>query len=113
MTGDNDPIPLKHAAEIFGIGVDTLKAERARGRLTTYRIGREIRTSVNDIRAMFELCREEQKGQGFTVTRRAVNTSSETDRASLDSAQQALLKLRSTSRNTSRASIAPHRARGH
>jgi hypothetical protein len=27
---DNDPIPLKHAAEIFGIGVATLKAERAR-----------------------------------------------------------------------------------
>ncbi len=113
MTGDNDPIPLKHAAEIFGIGVDTLKAERARGRLTTYRIGREIRTSVNDIRAMFELCREEQKGQGFTVTRRVTNTASETERASYDSAQQALLKLRSTSRNTSRASIDPRRARGH
>jgi hypothetical protein len=105
------PMPLKHAAELFGIGVDTLKAERRRGRLQTYRIGREIRTTINDIKQMVELCREEPKAPAYTVTRRAVNTSSETAVASLDSAQQALAKLRSTSRNTSRGSTGPRQAR--
>jgi hypothetical protein len=105
------PMPLKHAAELFGIGVDTLKAERRRGRLQTYRIGREIRTTINDIKHMVELCREEPKAHVFTATRRAVNTSSETAAASLDSAQQALSKLRNLSRSISPESIGRSKAR--
>jgi DNA-binding transcriptional MerR regulator len=105
------PMSLKHAAELFGIGVDTLKAERRRGRLQTYRIGREIRTTINDIKQMVELCREEPKAPAFTVTRRAVNTSSGTAAASLDSATQALSRLKSISRNTSVESTSRRQAR--
>jgi hypothetical protein len=109
---DDMPITLAQAAEIFGIGVATLRAEASRGRLTVYRIGRQDRTTINDIRQMVELCRVEPKAPASIVTRRAVNTSSETDRASLDSAQQALLKLRSISRNTSPASTGQRQAKG-
>jgi hypothetical protein len=106
------PITLKQAAEICGIGIDTLKAERGRGRLTTYRIGRQIRTTIADIREMVALCQEEPKARASIVMRRAVNTSSETGRASLDSAQQALLKLRNSWRSTSPASTGRRLARG-
>jgi hypothetical protein len=109
---DNDPIPLKEAAAFFKIGVSTLMSARKRGLLTTTKPGREIRTSLNDVREMYLRCQEEVKAPGFTVTRRAVNTSSETAAASLDSAQQALLKLRSTSRSTSPASTVQRQARG-
>jgi hypothetical protein len=105
MTDDPLALTLKDAAERYGFTVATLRAEIARGRLTKYRIGKKDWTTPADIREMLELCRVEPKAPAFTVTRRAVNTSSETDRASFDSAQQALLKLRNSSRNTSPASI--------
>ena len=108
---DNDPIKLKDAAEEYGLTVSTLRAEAGRGRLAIYRIGKRDYTTRADIREMVELCRVEQKAPGFTVTRRAANTSSETAAASLDSAQQALLKLRNTSRNTSQANTGPRLAR--
>jgi hypothetical protein len=111
MTGDNDHITLADAAAHFGFTWHTLRLEIDRGRLVASKVGKRYYTTPNAIRAMVDLCRVEPKGQGFTVTRRAVNTSSETDRASLDSAQQALLKLRSTSRNTSRASTVQPLAR--
>jgi DNA-binding transcriptional MerR regulator len=106
------PMSLKHAAELFGIGVDTLRAERRRGRLQTYRIGREIRTTINDIKHMVELCREEPKAHAFTVTRRGASTASETATYSLDLAQQALQNLRSISRTTSGGSTGRKLARG-
>ena len=108
---DEWPMPLKHAAEITGIGVATLKAERARGRLKTHRIGREIRTTLADIREMVELCREEPRAPASIVTRRAVNTSSETAAASLDSAQQTVLRLRNSLRTTSRESTGRSQSR--
>jgi hypothetical protein len=109
---DDMPITLAQAAEIFGIGVATLRAEANRGRLTVYRIGRQDRTTINDIRQMVELCRVEPKAPASIVTRRAVNTSSATVAASLDSAQQTVLQLRNSLRNTLRASTGPRQARG-
>jgi DNA-binding transcriptional MerR regulator len=106
------PMSLKHAAELFGIGVDTLKAERRRGRLQTYRIGREIKTTINDIKHMVELCREEPKAPASIVTRRAVNTASATADASFDLAMQAVSTLRKSLRRTSPASTGPRQARG-
>jgi hypothetical protein len=100
------PMSLKHAAELFGINVATLFAERDKGRLATYKIGRTYMTTVNDMMAMVEACRVTVSRPDFTVTRRATNTSSATAVASLDSAQQALAKLRSTSRLTLPQSIA-------
>jgi hypothetical protein len=109
---DNDPITLAQAAERFNIGIGSLRSEAERGRLTIYRIGGRIRTTAVDIRAMMDLCRVEPKAPASIVTRRAANTSSETARVSLDSAQQALLKLRNSSRNTSPASTGQRQARG-
>jgi hypothetical protein len=105
MTDDPLALTLKHAAERYGFTVATLRAEAGRGRLALYRIGKRLYTTPADIREMVQSCREEPKAPAFTVTRRAVNTSLETDRASLDLAQQVLLRLRSTSRNTSRPNI--------
>jgi hypothetical protein len=109
---DNDPIPLKEAAAFFKIGVSTLMSARKRGLLTTTKPGREIRTALNDVREMYLRCQEEVKAPASIVTRRAASTSSETARVSLDSAQQALLKLRNSSRSTSPASTGQRRARG-
>jgi hypothetical protein len=108
---DDMPITLAQAAEIFGIGVATLRAEANRGRLTVYRIGRQDRTTINDIRQMVELCRVEPKAPASIVTRRAVNTSSETDRASFDLAMQAVSTLRKSLRRTSPASTGRSQAR--
>src|SRR6185369_4022246 len=109
MTNDT-PLRLRDAAEIYGFTIDELRAEYKRGRLSCYKIGRALRTRPSDIEQMVEACRVEPKAPASIVIRRAVNTSSETARASLDSAQQALLRLRSTSRNTSRPSTAPRQA---
>ncbi len=111
MTGDNDPITLAEAAANFGLTVLTLRAEADRGNLTIYKIGKRLYTSPADVREMIALCRVEPKAPASIEIRRAVNTSSETARASLDSAQQALLKLRKSSRNTSRTSTAPRQAK--
>jgi hypothetical protein len=106
---DTDTITLKDAASRFGFTVGALRAEAERGRLTLYRVGRSLYTTPADVREMISQCRVEPKAPAFTVTRRAVNTSSETDRASLDLAQQVLLRLRNTSQNTSRPNIDPRR----
>lgn len=112
MTGENDPITLADAAAHFGLTVWTLRAEADRGNLTIYRIGRRLYTKPCHVREMIELCRVERKDPASIVTRRAASTPSETARASLDSAQQALLKLRNSSRTTSQTSTAPRQARG-
>jgi len=112
MTGDHDTITLADAAQHFGYTVETLRAEHRRGRLALYRIGKRLYTTPADIREMVQACRVEQKAPASIVTRRAASTRYETERASFDSAQQALLKLRNNSRNTSRPSTAPRQARG-
>jgi hypothetical protein len=112
MTDDPLALTLRDAAERYGFTVATLRAEIARGRLTKYRIGKKDWTTPADIREMIESCRVEPKAPAFTVTRRGASSSYVTEYASLDSAQQALLKLRSNSRNTSRPSTGQRQARG-
>ncbi len=109
---DDHPIRLKDAAEEFGIGVATLRAEAERGRLAIYRIGKRDYTTRNDIREMVLQCLAPQKVPAYISTRREANTRSVTAASSVDSAQQVLLKLRNTSRNISPRSTAPHQARG-
>ena len=79
---DDRPMRLKDAAEEYGMTVSTLRAEHERGRLAIYRIGKSDYTKRSDMDAMVDLCLVEPKAPAFTVTRRAVNTSSETARAS-------------------------------
>ena len=52
MTGDQDAITLKDAAQHFGFTVATLRAEAARGHLTIYKIGKRYYTTPSDIRDM-------------------------------------------------------------
>lgn len=109
---DDDVITLKQAAEVSGIGIATLRAEANRGRLTIYRIGRQNRTTVKDIRVMVELCRVEPKAPVFIATQRAINTSSETAAASLDLAREAALRLKRPLRPMSLKSTARSQVRG-
>jgi hypothetical protein len=112
MTDDPLALTLKDAAERYGFTVATLRAEIARGRLTKYRIGKKDWTTPADIREMVEKCRVEQKAPVSIVTRRAaVNTSSETERDSLDSAVQAVARLRNTLLTTSCPSTGRRQAR--
>ncbi len=103
LTGDDDTITLKDAAQHFGYTVATLRAEAGRGRLAIYKIGKRLYTTPADIREMVKRCLVEQKGQGFTLIRNENNGSSETDRASsaLAAANETALRLRNSSRNTS------------
>lgn len=114
MTGDGDAITLRDAAQHFGFTVSTLRAEAGRGHLTIYKIGKRYYTTPADIREMVHQCRVAQKVQDFTLIRKENSGSSETDRASsaLAAVQETMLKLRSSSKNTSATSTAQsHRAR--
>lgn len=110
---DNDPITLAQAAELFGIGVATLRAEADRGRLTIYRIGRQDRTTINDIRAMVERCRVSRKGRGFTLIQD--DESGLSEMAAVSSARDALKATLSRPvdclANTSPANTSRSRAR--
>jgi hypothetical protein len=52
MTGDNDTITLADAAQHFGFGVATLRAEAERGRLTLYKIGGRYFTTRGSVEAL-------------------------------------------------------------
>lgn len=111
MTGPDDPITLKDAASHFGFSEWTLRTEADKGRLTIYRIGRKDYTTPNDIREMVHLCRVEKKAPASTLIRSVSNGSSETDRASSAqaAANEAVMRLRNSSRNTSVKSIVQSR----
>jgi hypothetical protein len=109
---DNDPIPLKEAAAFFKIGVSTLMSARKRGLLTTTKPGREIRTSLNDVREMYLRCREEKKEPDFTSIRRDVSGSFETAAASSarDALNLTVERLKNSSGATSPRSTSRSRA---
>lgn len=102
MISDSDTITLKDAAQHFGFTVWTLRAEADRGRLTIYKIGKRYYTTPADVKEMVQKCRVEQKGHGFTSTRNASSSLSETERVSsaLAAANESALKLKNSSRNT-------------
>lgn len=103
MTGDNDTITLKDAAQHFGYTVWTLRAEAERGHLTIYKIGKRYYTTPADIREMVAKCRVEQKGHGFTLIRNESNGLSVTERAlsAQARAQETVMRLKNTSPNIS------------
>ena len=114
MIGDSDPITLKDAAQHFGFSVYTLRTEADNGRLVIYKIGKRYYTTPADIREMVLQCRVAQKAPDCTLIRKEISGSSATDRASsaLAAVQETMLRLRSSSKNTSATSTAPnHRAR--
>lgn len=111
MTGDNNTITLKDAANHFGYTVSTLKAEAERGRLTIYKIGKRLYTTPADIMEMVVQCRVDRKAHGFTLIRNENNGSSATERASsaLAAAQETALRLKNSSRNISAKSTSQSR----
>lgn len=111
MTQDSDPITLKDAAQHFGFTVLTLRAEADRGRLTIYKIGKRYYTTPGDIKEMVKQCRVEKKVRDFTLIRGGSSGRSETERASsaLAAANETVLKLKNSSRNTSATSTSPNR----
>lgn len=114
MTQDDDTITLKDAASHFGFSVWTLRSEAERGRLTIYKIGKRYYTTPADVKEMVRLCRVDQKAPASTSIRSAINSSSETERASsaLAAARESALRLKNSSRNTLGKSIdLPRRAR--
>lgn len=100
-------ISLRDAARDYGFPVSTLRAEASRGRLTLYRIGKKLYTTPSDIAEMVQLCRVEPKAPAFTLIRTEGNGLSEMARVSSarDAANETVVKLKNTSRNTSRPSI--------
>lgn len=111
MTRDDDTITLKDAASHFGYKVSTLRTEADRGRLTIYRIGNRYYTTPNDIREMVKKCRVDLKGRDFTLIQGASSGLSETDRVSsaLAAANETVLRLKNSSRNTSGISTSQSR----
>lgn len=90
---DTAPITLKEACEVIfnnRIGVDALRAEAARGRLSIFRIGRRDFTTIRDVREMVEKCRDAKPRPASTSTRKEKPGSSGTARDS--SARAALDK---------------------
>lgn len=111
MTGDNDTITLRDAAQHFGFTVSTLRAEASRGRLTIYKIGKRYYTTPADIRVMVSECRVDPKARDFTLIRGAGNGLSAMERSSsaLAAANETVQMLKSLSRATSAPSIGPRR----
>jgi hypothetical protein len=65
MSNENDPITLAEACSgFFGgkITVATLRAERDRGTLTVFRIGKRDFTTIMHLREMMQRCRVEIPG---------------------------------------------------
>lgn len=108
---DDDPITLKAAAADFGVPFGVLKANGIAGKLEIYKLGTRYYTTPNAVRNWVQSCRVEPKAPGFTLTRRASNGSSATDRVSsaLAAARETAAKLKSSSRNTSAQSTGPNR----
>jgi hypothetical protein len=108
---DEELLTLPQACESFFAGkikVATLRAEAARGRLTTYRIGRRDFTTRRDLRRMVERCRVEREAPTYTSTPRERLGQSETELVSSAqaAAKASVERLKVLSRNTSVTSIA-------
>jgi hypothetical protein len=111
---DDDVITLREAAERFGFGISTLRAEAERGRLTTYKIGKRVWTKAADIREMIQKCRVAPKAPAYISIRDGASGSSETERVSsaLAAANETVTMLKNASRDTSLISTSPnHRGR--
>jgi hypothetical protein len=108
---DDELLTLPQACESFFAGkikVATLRAEAARGRLTTYRIGRRDFTTRKDLKRMVERCRVEREAHTYTSIQKDEHGRSETELASSAqaAAKGAVERLKLLSRNTSATSIA-------
>ena len=88
---DDQPIPLVEACKLFPrakLTVSTLRVERDRGRLTTFKMGRREYTTKRDMEELVRRCREEGYRRDCISMTPEASGSSEMERVS--SAQAAL-----------------------
>jgi hypothetical protein len=91
MSDDEDPITLDDAINMFPgarLTKSTLRAERDRGNLDIFRLGKRDYTTRKSMRDMVHQCRENARRRVSTSTQTGINGSSETAEAL--SAQAAL-----------------------
>jgi hypothetical protein len=107
---DDDPIRLDEAAKRYGLSVGTLRWERRQGRLkNTFKLGRQIYTTMGDLKNMEEekKCRDGSAGQqrerDYTSTRNDSNGLSETAHVSAARAAAEMIakELSGSSKSTS------------
>src|SRR5882757_7606567 len=83
--GDDDPITLQEACDMVYRGkirVSTLLAERDKGNLDIFKVGRRWFTTLRNVREMKERCQGKRKAPGSISTESASNGLSEMDRVS-------------------------------
>jgi hypothetical protein len=117
-TADDDPITLAEACELVfhnRIRVPTLRREKERGNLVTYRVGRRDFTTVRDVREMLQRCRDAGQHPGSTSIPGAASGLSATDQNSsaLVALNQTVEALKGASPNTSPGSISRSGHRRH
>lgn len=112
---DADPITLQEASDLLRgvVGVKALRAERDRGNLVTYKIGKNLFTTWGDIKEMMKRCRENPAHRGSTSDQTIERGSSETADATaeLDALNLILGKLKNGSLSTSQKSTLDKRLR--
>ena len=105
------PIVLDLAVELAfpdgSVTVRTLRTERDKGRLVTWRMGRREYTSLVEIGRMIDRCRDDQRGRasGSTSGRAATRSGSSSTvgvRSAPDAARAIAHRLKRRSPNTSR-----------
>jgi len=110
---DDDPITLEEAIKLFPrarLTKSTLRAERDRGHLDIFRLGRRDHTTPKSMREMVRKCQESARRRVFTSTESATNGSSATERflSAQAAANETVRQLKNGSRNTSAISISPN-----
>lgn len=109
-----EAITLKEAAERYRFKVATLRHEAKRGTLAVYKMGKAFYTTPADIARMVEACRV-KPAPTSTLTRAETPSASgmALDQSELDAVLATRLQPKSSSRNTSPASIARRQRQAH
>jgi hypothetical protein len=118
IPAEDDPITLAEACELVfhnRIRVPTLRREKERGNLVTYRVGRRGFTTVRDVREMLQRCRDAGQHPGSTSIPGAGSGSSATGQNSsaLAALNQTVEALKSSSPTTSPGSTSRSGDRRH
>jgi hypothetical protein len=85
MSDDDNPITLDDAIKLFPgarLTKSTLRAERDKGNLDIFRLGKRDYTTRKSMREMVRTCRENARRRVSTSTEGGINGSSETDQVS-------------------------------
>ena len=112
--GDDDPVTLDDACELFFRGrltKSSLRTEARRGNLELIRIANKDFVTHNGVKRMIEKCRKNESRQGYISEKTGIETSGSSGTEQPMSAQDALrIKLKTqakSSKNTSQKNMSP------